>query len=167
MEYLPEHRYIVNECKKDFTIFVEDDFGGFVTFDSDEEYEDWLSYVEEVEDEDDDFISGTTYFAIREEDNKLIGIMDVRHGLNQFLSNYGGHIGYSVVNSERNKGYGTKLLELAVEECKRYNINDILVTCTSDNIASHKIIIKNGFEFDSDIIFGNQIVNRYWKHTKK
>ncbi len=163
IKYRRSHKHIIEECKKGFTIFIEDDFGGFVTFDNSEEYEDWLQYTEEVESEDDEFVPGTTYFVIRESDNKLVGIMDIRHKLNEFLLNYGGHIGYSVVNSERRNGYGTQILSLALEECKNHGINYVLVTCTSDNIASQKIIIKNGFDFESDVIFGNKIIKRYWK----
>ncbi len=167
IEYLPEHKYIIEECKKGFTIFIEDDFGGFVSFDNEDEYNEWLEYVEEVEDEDDEFIPGTTYFAFNEEDNKLVGIMDIRHRLNKFLSEYGGHIGYSVITSERGKGYGTKMLALALEECKNFNICNVLVTCTSDNIASQKIILKNGFKYENDVLFGNRSVKRYWKELKK
>lgn len=167
VEYKKEHKSYIEECEREFSIFIEDDIGGFVAFDSVEEYDEWDSYLEEIEDEYDDFIPGTTYFIFREVDNKLIGIMDIRHGLNDFLSKYGGHIGYNVIVSERNKGYGTKILALALEECEKFGIDQVLVTCTSDNIASQRVIEKNGFEFEADVTFAGKIVKRYWKNIKK
>ncbi|APQ95830.1 putative acetyltransferase [Clostridium botulinum] len=50
-------------------------------------------------------VPSSTYLAIRLVDNKLIGMIDIRHKLNEYLFQFGGHIGYSVRKSERRKRY--------------------------------------------------------------
>ena len=102
-----------------------------------------------------------TYLAI-DETNKLVGMIDIRHKLNEYLLNYGGHIGYSVRKSERRKGYATEMLKLALEKCKELNIKRVLITCDKNNIASACTILKNGGEFENEIIDGHEVTQRYW-----
>ena len=54
-------------------------------------------------------VTATQFLAVRKSDGRLIGMIQVRHYFNEFLEKYGGHIGYSVRPSERNKGYAKKL----------------------------------------------------------
>lgn len=84
-------------------------------------------------------------------------MIDIRHRLNDYLLNFGGHIGYSVRKSERQKGYTTEMLALALIECMKLNIKRVLITCDKDNIASAKTIINNG-----GILEGSGITQRYW-----
>lgn len=49
---------------------------------------------------------------------KLIGMIDICHKLNEYLFQFGGHIGYSVEKSEGRKGYAKEMLHLALEKCK-------------------------------------------------
>ena len=72
------------------------------------EYEEWLKLVEENSSKNtvrSDWVEASTFFVVRESDNKIVGMVDIRHRLNKFLASYGGHIGYSVRPSERKKGY--------------------------------------------------------------
>jgi len=104
----------------------------------------------------------TTYLAIRTDDDRLIGMINIRHRLNEFLLNKGGHIDYSVRKSERQKGYAIEMLGLALKECARLNIRKVLITCDKDNIASARTIIRNGAELENEIKVGNRISQRYW-----
>lgn len=106
-------------------------------------------------------VPATTYLAI-DETNKLVGMIDIRHKLNEYLLNYGGHIGYSVRKSERRKGYATEMLKLALEKCKELNIKRVLITCDKNNIASACTILKNGGKFEDEIIDGHEVTQRYW-----
>lgn len=69
---------------------------------------------------------------------------------------------YGVVPSKRNKGYGTIICKLLIDKAKEYGINDVIITCNSDNIASAKVIENNnGVLFESTNDDENNIINRY------
>lgn len=104
----------------------------------------------------------TTYLAICAKDNHLVGMINIRHRLNDFLLNNGGHIDYSVRKSERQNGYAIEMLGLALKECTRLNIKKVLITCDKENIASAKAIINNGAKLENEIQEKNRIVQRYW-----
>lgn len=86
-------------------------------------------------------VPSTLYWAIV--GNKVVGRVDIRHKLTKGLRIIGGHIGYTVVPSERKKGYGTQMLALALKKVKKMGIKNALVTCDATNIGSKKIIEKN------------------------
>jgi predicted acetyltransferase len=112
-------------------------------------------------------IMTNTYWLLREDDNKLIGVINIRYSIENdyYLYNIGGHIGYEIRPSERKKGYGTKILQLGLEKCKELGLRHLLVVCLETNIGSKKVIEKNNGIFESKIIdnTGN-IYLRYWIH---
>lgn len=110
------------------------------------------------------YVPSTQYICIRKIDNKLVGMFQVRHTLNDFLLNYGGHIGDSIAVDERNKGYGKKLLALGLKKCKELGIDKVLVTCKDTNIASRKCILANGGQYEDSRTIKDQGINleRYW-----
>lgn len=110
-----------------------------------------------------DFVPASTYLVVRKSDNKIVGMVDIRHFLNKALLLLGGHIGYSVRSSERKKGYGKEILKLALNYCKDLNLEKILVTCHKDNIPSAKIILANKGILQNEITLPNgTIISRYW-----
>ncbi len=110
----------------------------------------------------------TLYLAIRKSDNKLIGTIQIRHHLTEKLLKNGGHIGDGVRPSERNKGYATEMIRLALEECKKLGIKRVLMVCYKDNVASRKSIINNGGILENEILAENgKIDQRYWISLKK
>jgi len=108
------------------------------------------------------FVPATLYLAISNDDGRLIGMINIRHCLNNYLLNFGGHIGYSIRKSERQKGYATEMLGLALKECEKLKLEKILMTCTKNNIASAKTMINNGAKFENEVPKGNEIIQRYW-----
>ena len=104
----------------------------------------------------------TIYLAIDIDEDYLVGMINIRHRLNDFLLKFGGHIDFSVRKSQRNKGYATEMLGLALKECKRINIKKVLITCDKNNIASAKTIINNGAKLVNEIKEKNKISQRYW-----
>ena len=79
-----------------------------------------------------------------DENNYIVGMVNIRHKLNKFLTINGyGHIGYSVRPSERRKGYATEILKQALKYCKELGIKVVHVGCYKDNIASKKTIENN------------------------
>mgnify|MGYP000277114283 CR=1 FL=1 len=96
-------------------------------------------------------------------EGQYCGRMSVRHELNDWLRNYGGHIGYEVKVSMRQKGVATKALSLALEYCKNeLNLSEVLLTCSDSNLASIKTIEKNsGILIEKKIDTDNRL-SRYY-----
>ena len=127
-----------------------------------ENYEAWLEMVEKTQTEaSDGWVTHSVFFAMIED--RIIGTVAIRHYLNDELLQEGGHIGFGVRPSERRKGYGSKMLALALKKCKELGIEKALITCDKSNIASAKTIEANGGVFENEIVEedGN-IVRRYW-----
>lgn len=124
-------------------------------------FEEWYSNLKE-ETVRDGLVPSTTYMAISINNNRLIGMIDIRHYLNDYLLNFGGHIGYSIRKSERKKGYATEMLALALKECEKLNIKKVLLTCDKNNIASAKTMINNGAKLENEVSQENRITQRYW-----
>lgn len=108
-------------------------------------------------------VPSDTYLAVRVQDKKIVGIIDLRHHINHpVLGLWGGHMGYSVRPSERKKGYATQMLRLNLQKCRNRNIDKILVTCSRGNIASEKTILSNGGVFEKEILVDGEYIKRYW-----
>ncbi len=104
-----------------------------------------------------------TYLAVRKSDNKIVGIIDLRHHINHpILGTWGGHCGYSVRPSERGKGYAKEMLRLNIENAKKLGITKLLITCDTANIASEKTILANGGTFENIIKAEGFRIKRYW-----
>lgn len=86
----------------------------------------------------------TTFFAVREQDGRIVGTIQIRHRLTGELCQSGGNIGYGVRPDERNKGYGSQMLMLALDFCRKIGLERVLLDCQADNIASEKTIRKCG-----------------------
>jgi len=104
-----------------------------------------------------------SYFYIRETDNKIIGMINIRLALNDFLRNEGGHIGYCIRPTERKKHYATNMLNEARAFCKNIGLINIIISCDKSNIASANVIKNCGgildAEFYSDTF--NEVIQRY------
>lgn len=110
-------------------------------------YEDWLVLTEENAQASTvhaNWVVADTYFVVRGADQRIIGMVDIRHSLNDFLASYGGHIGYGVRPSERRKGYATAILRMALEYAKRLGLKRVMLACYADNVASRKTILRCG-----------------------
>ncbi|MGA2915541.1 MAG: GNAT family N-acetyltransferase [Sedimentisphaerales bacterium] len=108
------------------------------------------------------WVPASTYWLISR--GRIVGTCNLRHRLNDFLKNFGGHIGYSVRPTERRKGYATKMLSLALEKAEALGIYRVLVTCADDNIASARVIEKNGGKLADKIKREGspELIRRYW-----
>lgn len=127
-------------------------------------YHDFDAYMEslEVKEAHGKYVPDSTFFCLDTERNIFVGAVNIRHHLNEQLIIGSGHIGDGIRPSERGKGYGTKMIALALEECDKLGITDVLMCCDKDNIASAKTIIKNGGTLENEIIDDGVLVQRYW-----
>jgi predicted acetyltransferase len=101
-----------------------------------------------------------TYLWIVEGET-FLGSLAIRHKLNDFLLNEGGHIGYSVRPSARRRGHAAKALAAALPVARELGISRVLLTCDEDNAGSRATIERNGGTYE-DSRNGKR---RYWIDT--
>jgi predicted acetyltransferase len=135
-------------------------------FDAIESYDDWLEHLKANSSPDtvqEGWVVSSTFFAVRPSDNHIVGMIDIRHSLNDFLRNYGGHIGYGVRPSERNKGYATQILRLSLDFCRRLGLDRVMLACYKENTASRKTIAKCEGVLDREFQHTDEnIVQVFW-----
>ena len=125
------------------------------------DFDDYCAHLE-VKDESGGLVPDSTYFCLDEDRNIVVGAVNIRHYLNESLLLNGGHIGDGVRPSERRKGIATKMIALALDECKKLGITKVLMVCDKENIASAKSIQKNGGILENEISMDGVIEQRYW-----
>lgn len=108
------------------------------------------------------FVANT--FLVGAVGDTIVGRVSIRHTLNDFLARIGGHIGYGVVPSHRNRGYATEMLRQALPVASAIGIDRVLITCDDNNPASRRVIEKNGGIYDGVIASPESDVpkRRYW-----
>lgn len=92
------------------------------------------------------------------EGEEFLGYLAVRHSLNDFLLDQGGHVGYAVRPSRRRQGHATRMLAGALPIAAGLGIDRVLVTCDDDNEASRRTIVAGGGVLE-DVRSGKE---RYW-----
>lgn len=122
------------------------------------DYEKWLKKLEYERNivADNVFVPNETYFLVRENDDKIIGMVNLRTELNERVKNSYGSIGYGIRPKERRKGYNKINLYLTLLECQRRGIKNVVLSCEKDNIASSKSMLALGAVFDKEIFNGIQ-----------
>jgi predicted acetyltransferase len=110
-----------------------------------------------------DLVPQDTYWLVRD-GTTVLGTVALRHYLTPALEDVGGHIGYNIRPSERRKGYGARILAIVLERARARGLDRVLLTCDTDNIASARIIEKNGGVLASQGVspISQTYVSRYW-----
>lgn len=116
----------------------------------------------EVKDTSDGLVPDSTFFCLDEERNIVVGAVNIRHYLNEALLLNGGHIGDGVRPSERRKGIATKMISLALDECRKLGKNKVLMVCDKGNIGSAKSIQNNGGILENEVVVDGVVEQRYW-----
>lgn len=144
-----------------------DKWAGFSRLQEFDDYKEWLQIIINELDKNNlapGRVAATTYFTVRKSDNRILGIINIRHELNDYLFNFGGHIGYSIRPTERRKGYGSKQLELGLEKCLNLDIKKVLITCREVNMGSAKTIESCNGKLENIVYNSDKEENfkRYW-----
>ena len=108
------------------------------------------------------FVPCSTFFCLDTDSGRFVGAVNIRHYLNESLLLNGGHIGDGVRPSERRKGVATRMIALALEECRKLGINRVLMVCDKENLGSAKSIINNGGVLENEVIVDGVTEQRYW-----
>lgn len=135
---------------------------GSELLDKADSYEDWLKSVTDnasLDTVNPNWVLTDTFFAIDENEN-IIGIIDLRNTLNDFLKDVG-NIGYSVRPSERRKGYATEMLRQILLIAKQAGLQKVQVSAARDNEPSVKTIIKNGGKYERSFEFEGKEADIY------
>ena len=136
---------------------IEDDFENFVECER--------SHAE-GENLPEGYVPQSEYWLV--DGGEYIGHVRIRHRLTEHLREIGGHIGYDIRPGKRGRGYGNKILELALKKAKEMGIEKVRITCDVDNVPSRKIIEKNGGMLENEVPNPETGVNkaRFWIENK-
>ncbi|MBC7463452.1 MAG: GNAT family N-acetyltransferase [Actinobacteria bacterium] len=132
-----------------------------------DENEPWKNYLERVsatsrgEDLSNGYVPAT--FLVADVEGQIVGRSSIRHELNDYLRERGGHIGYGVRPNFRKFGYATEILRQSLIIARGLGIESALVTCDDDNIGSSKVIEKCGGVFENIVELEDDVMlRRYW-----
>jgi|GEM_PF-210936 len=157
-----EHKQAVWEYRQEHFDYGEEHIHGSGGMTKSADYESWLEKVTNAYNfASDGWVKASTYLGFIGE--KVVGTIQIRHEMNDFMINFGGHIGYGVRPSERRKGYASQMLEQALKICRKMGIEKVLITCDKDNFGSKNTILKQNGVLENEITEENgNILLRYW-----
>lgn len=165
IEPTEHHRQLVMDYRQEF-VTHGDTLHGTGGLERTDSFDEWLKGI--AKDRHPDTVAhgrvvATQFLAVRSLDNRIVGMIQVRHDLNDYLLQFGGHIGYSVRPTERRKGYATKMLALALDYCHQMGLTKVLITCDKTNPASASVIVANGGTLENEVLSDDGITfQRYW-----
>ena len=129
--------------------------------------EEWLRRVDSYTDPatvPPNLVQATQFLCVRKTDGRILGMLQVRHTLNDYLREYAGHIGYSVRPSERRKGYAKWMLQQALDFCRSIGLEKVMICCEPENEGSRRTILSGGGVYKSTVFDPRHgiFLERYW-----
>ena len=129
-----------------------------------EDFQAFIAKIYRFEEETDnpDWSRSTNFYYFI--DDTLVARIGCRWELDKGdLRTVGGHIGYVTRTDYRGRGLMTRLLDFALDEYAKRQINPVLITALEDNLASRRVIEKAGGQLENtiDLADGKRLA-RYW-----
>lgn len=135
--------------------------GGLDRYVKANDYDGWLKKLEQDIYPSEDRVPALSYFLVRQSDNKIIGMANIRLYLNERLEREGGHIGYGIRPSERRKGYNKINLYRALEVCKENGLEEVVLDCNKENLGSSRSMIALGGIKQYEKEIDGEMIERY------
>ncbi len=124
-------------------------------------FEEFLQITQDDLTEKNQWVPATLFFLMEVE--RILGAIQIRHSIKlPHLMEFGGHIGYGIRPSERQKWYATKMLELGLIEARKLWLDRVLLGCYDDNIGSIRTIEENHGIFERYTEYEWKKSRRYW-----
>ena len=159
---IKEYESEAKAFKQEFFDNGETTINGSELLDHIDSYDEWLKSVTDNTSSDTvnpAWVVTDTYFAFDDND-RIVGIIDLRHELNDFLKDFG-NSGYSVRPSERRKGYATQMLGLIIDRAGEIGMKRLQLGVERTNEPSIKTITKNGGKYERSFIFEGEEADVY------
>ena len=105
----------------------------------------------------------TTFWALDDE-GVAIGMVRMRHCLNEKLLAHGGHVGMYIRRDRRGRGHAKEILRLALAELRKTGEKKALLTVSVDNQPSIRSVVSGGGRLEDvrpDPETGMKLA-RYW-----
>ena len=105
------------------------------------------------------------------DDDKFIGLYNIRHRLNEVLIKTGGHVAYQIIPSQRRKGYVKAGLKLVLRWChENLGLEEVLLSCKQTNIASYNAMSSvmremGGYQRPDNTVNG-EVEHSVWIKTR-
>lgn len=164
VEASAEHKVAFLELARDFVQAADGREGRYArALDDFEGYLDGIKRGRDGRQLDPGRVPGTEFWLVDGSGN-VIGTSRLRFELVPSLEKEGGHVGYDIRPSQRGKGYGTQILALTLEKARERGLQRVRLTCDADNVASARIIEKNGGILSGQAISDDsgKWVKQYW-----
>lgn len=153
----------INEYKQEYFDFGETQVNGSCGLAYYDNFDEWLDLVTSIKKGKlRNNVHTSTFFSIREEDDKIIGSIKLHHFLTLELEEHGGHIAYGIRPSERKKGYGKQQLLLVLDVARNMKIPKVLIVCDKTNIPSAKTALSCGGILTSENMYEGAVQQHYW-----
>lgn len=98
------------------------------------------------------------------EDGHVLGMIQLRHTLNEYLRRYAGHIGYSVRPSARRQGVAKWMLSAVLPYARELGLSRVMIACEPWNEGSRRTILANGGVYEKTVHEPDEDIDleQYW-----
>lgn len=125
-------------------------------------YAEWLAHTYRLEKAPEEGLMSAHTFFYTGEDGQILGAINIRHRLNDYLYQYGGHIGYGVRPSARRQGHASAMLAQALDFCRSLGLERVMISCLKENMASARTILRAGGVLENEVLEDGRPLQRYW-----